>query len=265
MDSQTLPRSSGVRTNAAGRWSYFACAILSASIDAACSKANCDYDSPSCGEGRVCAFVEPGKSRCVQYVDAALDLQPPFKPGHQFWCAQGGRSASGRTHSFQGDLFAMDLPSVSSGEVEVIAPVAGTAYTFDGCEERDPGPTAHNDSRCGLGYGNHVKIWDGTNIYLFGHLARVRVQPGPVQREQVLGVMGCSGAAGHRHVHLTVTRPLPGEDVDKILGTPGWKGQMPVRYRFVAKEEAGGATVTAQPDVVVGCNDERVRATMLMR
>lgn len=196
-----------------------ACVLVATCAVAACSKAksDCDYQNPSCGDGRVCAFVERDQSRCIAFVDATLDLQPPFKSGQQFWCSQGGKSPRGRTHSFQGDLFALDLPSTSPGDVEVVSPVAGTAYVFDGCDEREAGANAHNDSRCGLGYGNHVKIWDGSNIYLFAHLATVRVAPGPVQRDRVLGIMGCSGAAGHRHVHITVTRPLAGDDVEKIL------------------------------------------------
>gem|GEM_PF-6051997 len=171
----------------------------------------------------------------------------------------------GRTHSFQGDLFALDLASASpSGGVTIVSPVDGTAYVYDECEERDSGADAHNDSRCGLGYGNHVKVWDGTNIYLFGHLARVQVKPGPIRRDAVLGQMGCSGAAGHRHVHLTVTRPRPGEDVERILATPGWKGQTPVRYRLVARDAVTKAPVVERPDTL-RCADDRAHAKLFVR
>lgn len=230
----------------------------------ACSKSNCNYTSPSCGAGQVCAFVEREKSRCVSYADVALDLEPPFRKGDQFWCSQGGRSAIGRTHSFQGDLYALDLASSSEAEVDVVAPVSGTAFVFDECEERDVGVNAHNDSRCGLGYGNHVKIWDGNNIYLFGHLARIVVHSGPVRRDEVLGAMGCSGAAGHRHVHVTVTRPAPGDDVEKILATPGWKGQVPVRYRLVTRNAVSNEAIVASPDTLP-CADEQARAMELVR
>ncbi len=231
-----------------------------------CSKpGTCRYDTSNCGKDEVCAFVEPGKSRCITYADVSLELQAPFRPGDSFWCSQGGRSPVGRTHSFQGDLFALDLASASpSNGVTIISPVDGTAYVCDECEERDSGADAHNDSRCGLGYGNHVKVWDGTNIYLFGHLARVQVRPGPIRRDDVLGEMGCSGAAGHRHVHLTVTRPRPGEDVERILATRGWKGQTPVRYRLVAHDAVTKAPVVGQPDML-SCADERAQAKLFVR
>lgn len=79
-----------------------ACVLVATCAVAACSKAksDCDYQNPSCGDGRVCAFVERDQSRCIAFVDATLDLQPPFKSGQQFWCSQGGKSPRGRTHSF---------------------------------------------------------------------------------------------------------------------------------------------------------------------
>jgi hypothetical protein len=158
-----------------------------------------------------------------------------------FWCSQGARSPAGRSHSFVGDVYAVELVSPpGSTASEIVAPVGGDAYVFDGCEERDNKPEAHNDSKCGLGYGNHVKIWDGTNIYLLGHLSQVRVQQGRVAPGQVIGVEGVSGAAGHRHVHLTVTRPGPGDDVRRLLSTPGFKGPIPARFRVRLRDEEAG-------------------------
>jgi hypothetical protein len=135
---------------------------------------------------------------------------------------------------------------------------------FDDCAERDSEATAHNNSPCGLGYANHVKIWDGKNIYLFGHLARVLARPGPIHRDEVLGVMGCSGAAGHRHVHFSVTRPAPDDDVEKILATPGWWGHVPVRYRLNARKATTNEAIVERPDTL-SCVEEQVRATVLMR
>ena len=193
----------------------------------------------------------------------------------RFACTQGPQSKTGRSHSFVGDIFAVDLalPTERAG-VEVIAPVSGEAFVFDGCEggERDDGAAAKNSSQCGLGYGNHVKIWDGKTIVLLAHLSRVRVANGPVKRGDVIGIAGVSGAAGHRHVHVTVTRPAPGgDDARKLLTTPGFKGPVPVRWIVVAGAGAGaseGADAGAGARRVIPvdelkCNDEMARAEQL--
>jgi hypothetical protein len=227
----------------------------------ACANNACDYERGDCPTGQVCAFIDVRKSQCVPTVDSPKPLSPPFRPGHEFWCSQGGKSGAGRSHSFAGDIFAMDLVSTSPSDVEVVSPVDGTAYVFDDCEERDSRPNAYNNSRCGLGYGNHVKIWDGTNVYLFGHLARVLVKPGPIHRDQVIGIMGCSGAAPHRHVHLAVSRPSgPKWLSDTRLRFPGKSGGVPVRFRMAANRDSFSEWVDRFP-----CNDSLENARAFVR
>jgi hypothetical protein len=70
--------------------------------------------------------------------------------------------------------------------------------------------------------------------------------------------MGVSGSAGGRHVHVTVTRPAPGDDVAMILRTPGWKGADPVRFRLRT------ATASTFSDALP-CDDDRARATVFTR
>ena len=117
--------------------------FFTALVAPTCSKPGvCRYDNPNCGNGEVCAFVEPGKSRCITYADIALELQAPFRPGDPFWCSQGGRSAVGRTHSFEGDLFALDLASASpAAGVAVVSPVTGTAYVTTNAKSATPART----------------------------------------------------------------------------------------------------------------------------
>ncbi len=227
---------------------------------AGCAKSPCDYAQPRCGANQVCAFVKKGDARCISYAEEAAEVAAPFRPGTAFWCSQGGRSAAGRTHSFGGDVYALDLASPDEGEVEVTSPMDGVAYVFDGCDERRAERTATNNSTCGLGYGNHVRIWNGRDIYLLGHFARVRVKPGRVRRGEVLGVMGCSGAAGHRHIHLSVTRPQVSDDIEKLLATPGWKAELPVRFRLSA-HSAEGAAIDSWSDAYP-CADEAKSAVL---
>lgn len=247
------------------RFVLAALSILSMFAGACSRRAACDYEHASCQPGETCAFVEGGSAKCVAFSEEPLELSPPLRRDAPFWCSQGGRSKAGHSHSFQGDLFALDLAATSTSDpVELVAPIDGTAYVYDECEERSSDAKAFNDSKCGLGYGNHVKIWDGRNIYLFGHLARALVKPGPVKRDDAIGVMGSSGAAGSRHVHVTVTRPNPGQDPSEILKTPGITGDVPVRYRLVARDAASLARIVAEPDVLA-CDDDRSRTKTLVR
>lgn len=190
----------------------------------------CEYKTPMCSEGRVCALLVEGQGRCLGLEDERTPMTPPFDPGATFACRQGPRPAKG-SHAFGTDVFAVDLmPSPDVAEVTVRAPVAGEVTVFDGCDERDASANAKHTSRCGLGYGNQVKIWDGTNLVLLGHLAKVSVKDGTrVAKGDPLGIAGVSGDAGARHVHLVATRPGPNDDLAAIRRTAGWKGMTAVR------------------------------------
>jgi hypothetical protein len=203
----------------------------------------CAYDprDESCGPHAVCALVERDRSpRCVPFATEEAPLAPPFAPGRPFWVGQPGRSPEGRSHSWKNDLYAVDFVPLRTAREEIVtAPVDGEARVFDGCEERDRGPDSLNDTPCGLGYGNHVRIWDGRNLLLIAHLASVSIQDGPVRRGQPLGWAGSSGRAGYRHVHVSVSRPIPGQPPEVILREPGWVGPIPTRVRYeVLSEDA---------------------------
>lgn len=200
----------------------------------------------------MCLFGGKRDARCLPYVESPTELEAPFASGQTFWCGQGGRSSVGGTHSWQSDGYALDLVPLGDGEIPVVAPIDGEAYVFDNCAERASGPDAHSSSPCGLGYGNHVKIWDRERrfILLFAHLARVVTKAGPVKRGDVLGITGVSGLAGVRHVHVAVTSPSG--DPRAALETEGWQGDRPVRYRFRA-----AADVIAAPDEMT-CTRARV-------
>jgi hypothetical protein len=74
---------------------------------------------------------------------------------------------------------------------------------------------------------------------------------------QPIGVEGVSGAAGHRHVHMSVTRPAKPElgDVRKILTTPGWVGRIPIRFRLTVRDGENG-TVKVRGVDELGCVDD---------
>jgi hypothetical protein len=226
----------------------------------------CDYTHPSCDPGHVCARVDGQKTECVLTDELDLPLRAPFLDGHAFSCSQGPRSGLGRTHSFRHDVFAVDLPSKGTEPGVVVAPMEGEAFVYDGCteaNERDDRAEAKNDSRCGLGYGNHIRIWDGQTMVLIAHLSKVTIKDGVVRAGQPIGIEGVSGAAGQRHVHMSVTRPAKPElaDVRKILTTPGWVGRIPIHFRLTVRDGEDG-TVKVRGVEELGCADDAsARAT----
>ena len=220
----------------------------------------CDYARPSCDPGHVCARTEEQRTECVLSDEIDLPLRAPFVDGHAFGCSQGPRSAMNRTHSFRHDVYAIDLASRSTEAGVVVAPMDGEAFVFDGCEERDDRAEAKNDSRCGLGYGNHVKIWDGQTMVLVAHLSKVTIKDGVVRAGQPIGIEGVSGAAGARHVHVSVTRPSKSDDVRKILNTPGWLGRVPVKFRLTLRERDGASVIVRGVEDISCADDVSVRA-----
>lgn len=221
----------------------------------------CDYGAPTgCGPNEICAVSVGGQGRCLLYATQSEPMIPPFPAPTAFACRQGPRAPKEQSHAWATDVYAVDLmPSPSVAEAEVVAPISGEARVYDRCEERDASPNATNSSNCGAGYGNHIRIWDGTDIVLLGHLARATVKDGArVERGQRIGIAGVSGSAGARHVHLVVTRLRPGDYVDTILQNPGHKGGVVTNGVMLLRDPSGRA-VTKHFDEL-GCAKDAAEA-----
>lgn len=214
----------------------------------------CEYGAEGgCRPNEICAVSVGGQGRCLPFATQSDAMLPPFPASTAFACRQGPRAPKDQSHAWATDVYAVDLmPAEAVAEAEVVAPIAGEARVYDRCEERDASPNAKNSSNCGAGYGNHVRIWDGTDIVLLGHLARATVKDGTrVARGDRIGVAGVSGSAGARHVHLVVTRLRPGDYVDTILQNPGHKGGVVTNGALLLRD-ASGAPVTKHFDEL-GC------------
>lgn len=231
--------------------------VVVASLRCTRSK-NCDYAANNCASGTICAHVEGTTAECVPYVERSSKVRVPVV--ESIWCSQGGRSARARSHSFAGDIYAVDIvPASVAADVAVVAPVGGTLYVFDDCDaERDSTVEANNTSRCGLGYGNHVKIWDGEHVFLLAHFARIEARAGEIKAGERLGTVGVSGAAGHRHVHLTLSKFSASDDRERVLATAGWKASVPVRFRLDVASKYNAAWTDELP-----CGDNRDVAPLL--
>lgn len=190
----------------------------------------CDYietaGGRACRENEICAVGVGGQGRCLLITQQNDAMAPPFPRDVPFACTQGPLAPPDRSHAWATDVWAVDLaPREDVAEAQVVSPIDGEVHVHDSCEERDASARAGYDSPCGATYGNHVRIWDGTDLVLLGHLARVEVADGErVRRGQRIGLAGASGKAGSRHVHLVVTRLRPGDHIGVLLGSPGHKG-----------------------------------------
>lgn len=209
----------------------------------ACDYGATDANAKTCAEHTICAVSVGGQGRCLPFAKQTEPMTPPLRT---FTCRQGPHSAKDKSHAWGTDVYAVDLmPPAEEKEAVVYAPVDGEAQIYDRCEERDASPDAKNSTTCGAGYGNHVRIWDGTDLVLLGHLARIDVKQGAtVKRGDPIGVAGVSGSAGARHVHLVVTRLRPGDHIGTILGSPGHKGGVAVDGMLRAKKVGSDAVTT---------------------
>ena len=80
-------------------------------------------------------------------------------------------------------------------------------YVFTGCADNGTYPDS-----CGSGFGNHVVIAHGNNIYtLYGHmLHNIPVKVGQtITRGQIVGYMGNSGQSKGTHLHFGVANGNP--------------------------------------------------------
>jgi hypothetical protein len=205
----------------------------------------CDYQESGgrpCGDNTICAMHVANQARCLPFASQSNAMTAPFRADVRFACTQGPLAPKGRSHSFATDAYAVDLmPAPDAAEAVVVAPLDGEVHVYDRCEERDASPNAHNDSPCGAGYGNHVRIWDDTDLVLLGHLARVTVKEGArVKRGDPIGIAGASGQAGSRHVHVVVTRLRPGDHIGTILSSVGNKGGVVTKGLMRARKADGG-------------------------
>ena len=95
----------------------------------------------------------------------------------------------------------IDIPVLSAFDGEVV-------YVRSGCPET--GQFERNEAlrECGAGWGNHIVIDHGSNIYSrYGHMRfdGVYKRVGEkVYKDEIIGLMGNSGRSEGRHLHLEI-------------------------------------------------------------
>lgn len=173
----------------------FGCLVLSGKIFAS----PCTYGIlNSCPKDFQCIKLDDTRAECLRTTEPGKNVFLPFKRGVRVFCDQGNLSAEGKSHTFQNTAFAMDLSSDPSGDkgAEIVAVTEGVAVVYDKCAE--------NNSNCGAGFGNHVKVFsDNGTVAMYAHLKKVFLKSGEkVVVDTMIGLEGQTGLAGDGNTHL---------------------------------------------------------------
>jgi hypothetical protein len=178
----------------------------------------CDPNAANtCGQGGYCessktgACTAPGTCRYVPGAPFALLL--PVPAGEAVYCAKGTRiPKSSHSACYDNTRFAVDLatPAFLPPHL-VLAPREGIVkLARGGCTSKDLS-FQDGEDRCNDGWGNFVRISheDGWFTHL-AHLSAILVEPDQhVEAGDIIGIEGNTGAAGSKHVHLSLHRGNP--------------------------------------------------------
>lgn len=142
---------------------------------------------------------KPSGNKFTTYVDTGGSWGWPTESPYvitSYFAYRWGRNHNG-----------LDISGTGDGS-KIHAASAGTVvYTYSGCASF----TFNN--ACGGGYGNHVIINHGNNVYtLYGHLTNnIKAYVGQqVSKGAVLGYMGNSGRSYGTHLHFGASNGYPG-------------------------------------------------------
>jgi len=128
----------------------------------------------------------------------------PFPAGTVVLCQQGNLSPSWRTHFKENSRHAVDLSNTSLPSLAVVPAAPGRiAYVLAG--------SAPDDRKAGSGFGNQVKVEHGDGYFtMYAHLDTVSARVGDVaDTAYPIGTVGCTGAAGNRHLHFSLHQGDP--------------------------------------------------------
>ena len=170
----------------------------------------------TCPSGHYCSPIDrtdsaqcPEVGACVAMPDyPPFEMELPFDPELTVYCLKGSLvPESSHSPCWDNGRFALDLGSHAFAAPKlVLAPHDGTiAMARGGCITRDLSFQDEED-RCNWGYGNLVRVAHASGWFTqLAHLSSILVHPNqPVRAGQIVGIEGNTGAAGVRHVHVSV-------------------------------------------------------------
>lgn len=211
--------------------------------------------SPSCSSGQICenrknknAMTESYCAPQPAYPPQELSFVLPFDQNTEVVCTHSSGQGS---HSYSNAFYAIDLANDYEKEAPTVRAAAdGVAYVYgneNGGDCPKPPGTAKfaQSSICGNSWGNHIKILHAGGYYSFYvHLDHPLVKSGDaVKQGDPIGVMGWTGAAGHRHLHWSVQK-LPGKTPDEWISQIQNYAGVSVPFKFRARQGLGGSEKT---------------------
>lgn len=209
--------------------------------------------SPSCDSGQICenrknkdAVIESYCMMKPAYPPEEIRFALPFDHNTQVVCTHAPGEGS---HSFSNAFYALDLATDYDAPAATIRAAAdGVAYVYgneNGGDCSEPPGTAKQSqgSICGNSWGNHIKILHAGGYFSFYvHLDHALVKSGDVVKQgDQIGVMGWTGAAGHRHLHWSVQK-LPGKTPEEWVSQIQNYSGASVPFKFRARQNGSEST-----------------------
>ena len=118
-------------------------------------------------------------------------------------CSQGNLSSNDRSHNkrYANTKYALDFTVNGYSQFNVRASADGIAKIWDCCKHKS------GKCKCGLGFGNQIRIFHSGFFTFYSHLSKINVSNGQkIKQGDVIGVSGKTGLAGNVHLHWTLGR-----------------------------------------------------------
>jgi murein DD-endopeptidase MepM/ murein hydrolase activator NlpD len=213
---------------------WVSCVFTLLALDTGC---NPDRPKIECVPENAGFFNSMFHDTCVPYTGPWADdnqggsntvLDLPFQQGYTARCTQGANGSY--SHTGTSTKHGLDIDTPNDSDVEVYAPVSGTAYV-------------HTESATSA-FGHHLLIEyaDGTFVVL-GHLSEIFISDGAeVAAGELVGYEGCTGACTGDHVHFGVLEGDPTQmaqyatSVDVLIRTADMDEDEPEVGELLASE-----------------------------
>ena len=138
-----------------------------------------------------------------------LILKLPFKG--KLICLQGNKSKRSHKKEYPNTKYSIDFSLKTNRSFPLLASARGKAKIWRCCNHKS------GNCKCGLGFGNQIRVYHGKYFIFYSHLSKILVRDGQhVKQGSVIGIAGKTGLAGNIHLHWTL-----GIESKKIMKVKG--------------------------------------------